>query len=312
MLLPHNNKTMSKTTQNILYFPLYALLHLCAWLPLRLLYGIGQILYVIIYRLIGYRKKVVRNNLKSAFPEKSETERLQIERQFYHFFADYIVETIKLLHISDDDIHCRMKFENTELINRLSQSGKSVILLLGHYGNWEWIPSLTHWCDKTFIGAQIYRPLKNKWFDRFFLQLRSRFDPIGIPKNETLRTLLQFKRSKQPFVTGFMADQTPSPSNIHHWTTFFGIQTAVLTGYETIARKLDCAVVYLDVEVVSRGHYKATFKLIEENPASVPEFSIADRYIQAMEQTIRRAPHAWLWTHKRWKHTPKNLKHPAI
>lgn len=299
---------MNKTAQNILYSPLNAILHICAWLPLRLSYGLGQVLYVIIYHLAGYRKKVVRHNLQMAFPERTEGERLQIERRFYHFFADYIIETIKLLHISDEEMHRRMKFENAELINRLTQSGKSVVLLLGHYGNWEWIPSLTQWCDATFIASQIYRPLRNKWFDRFFLHLRSRFGSIGIPKKETLRTLLQFKRNKQVFVTGFMADQTPSPANIHHWATFFGMQTAVLSGYEAIARKLDCAVVYLDVEIISRGHYKATFKQLEEQPSLSPEFSITDRYIQAMEHTIRRAPHAWLWTHKRWKHTPLNIK----
>lgn len=295
---------MNKTTQDILYFPLNAFLHICAWLPFRLLYSLGQILYLIIYHLVGYRKKVVRTNLGLAFPDKPETERLQIERQFYRFFADYIVETIKLLHISDEEMHRRMQFDNTELINRLTRSGRSVVLLLGHYGNWEWVPSLTQWCDTTFIGAQIYRPLKNKWFDRLFLHLRKRFGSIGIPKNETLRALLQFKRNGQTFVTGFMADQTPSPANIHHWTTFFDRQTAVLTGYETIARKLDCAVVYLDVEIISRGHYKATFRLIEEHPQSSPDFSISDSYIRALEQTIRRTPYAWLWTHKRWKHTP--------
>ena len=214
------------------------------------------------------------------------------------------METIKVLHISDAGMKRRMRFENAGLIDRLTGEGRSVILLLGHYGNWEWIPSLTLWCDSSrFVGGQIYRPLRNRCFDRLFLHLRTRFGTECIAKKDTLRVLLQHKRAGKPFVTGFMADQTPSPANIHHWVTFMGMPTPVLTGYETLARKLDAAIVYIDVEVLSRGRYRATFKLAEEHPVATEGFPVADRYMAAMEHTIRRAPHAWLWTHKRWKHS---------
>lgn len=296
---------MRHIAEDTTYYLLYGVLYLLALLPWAILYLLSDILYYIVYYIIRYRRKVVRANLEMAYPLKTEQQRRDIERHFYRFLADYVVETIKLLHISDAETKRRMRFENAELIDRLTSEGRSVILLLGHYGNWEWIPSLTMWCDNSrFAGGQIYRPLRNRCFDRLFLHLRTRFGTECIAKKDTLRVLLQHKRSGKPFVTGFMADQTPSPSNIHHWTMFMGMPTPVLTGYETLARKLDAAVVYIDVEILSRGYYKAVFKLMEEHPANnTVGFPVADRYMAAMEHTISRSPHAWLWTHKRWKHS---------
>ena len=295
---------MKHIVENTAYYLLYGLLYMFALLPMTLLYLLSDVLYYAVYYIIRYRRKVVRQNIAMAFPEKDESERRVIERRFFHFLTDYLVETIKVLHISDAGMKRRMRFENAGLIDRLTGEGRSVILLLGHYGNWEWIPSLTLWCDSSrFVGGQIYRPLRNRCFDRLFLHLRTRFGTECIAKKDTLRVLLQHKRAGKPFVTGFMAAQTPSPANIHHWVTFMGMPTPVLTGYETLARKLDAAIVYIDVEVLSRGRYRATFKLAEEHPVATEGFPVADRYMAAMEHTIRRAPHAWLWTHKRWKHS---------
>lgn len=295
---------MKHIVENTAYYLLYGLLYMFALLPMTLLYLLSDVLYYVVYYIKRYRRKVVRQNIAMAFPEKDESERRVIERRFFHFLTDYVVETIKVLHISDAGMKRRMRFENAGLIDRLTGEGRSVILLLGHYGNWEWIPSLTLWCDSSrFVGGQIYRPLRNRCFDRLFLLLRTRFGTECIAKKDTLRVLLQHKRAGKPFVTGFMADQTPSPANIHHWVTFMGMPTPVLTGYETLARKLDAAIVYIDVEVLSRGRYRATFKLAEEHPVATEGFPVADRYMAAMEHTIRRAPHAWLWTHKRWKHS---------
>lgn len=294
---------MKRVCQNIAYYLLYGFLYLHALLPLPVLYLFADVLYGMIYHVLKYRRRVVRDNLQRAFPEKTQEQRDAIEQRFYHFFADYVVETIKLLHISDDEMRRRMRFENAALIDSLTADGRSVMLLLGHYGNWEWIPSLVLWCDSSrFVGGQIYRPLRSEVFDRLFLHLRSRFGTHCIPKNDSYRVLSRCGRAGNLSVTGFMADQTPSPANIHHWTTFMGLPTPVLTGFEVIARKLNMAVVYIDVELLSRGHYKATFRLMDEHPVASDGFPLTDRYMAAMEQTIRRAPHAWLWTHKRWKH----------
>lgn len=294
---------MKEFLKNCLYALLQMILYLLALLPLSVLYIISYVLYLIIYYVIRYRRRVVRDNLQKSYPDIYQAERNKIEHKFYRHFANYIVETIKLLHISDEEMRRRMEFVNVDVIDRYTTQGRSVILLLGHYGNWEWIPSLTLWCahPQGIQIGQIYRPLKNEWFDAFFIRLRGRFGSEGIAKNQTLKNLLQCRRDGRVSLTGFIADQTPSPQNIHHYTDFFGRSTPVLTGFETIAKKLDMAVVYLDVEVVKRGYYRATFRLLEDNPTSCPDFDITDRYIAAMEQTIKRAPYAWLWTHKRWK-----------
>lgn len=307
--LPAMPSDMKRICQDILYAPLWLIMHLLAFLPLRVLYLVSYLLYIIIYRVVGYRRKVVRDNLTQCFPDKSVDELRKIERKFYRFFSDYIVETLKVLHISDTEMKQRMEFVDAEVVDRFTTQGRSVMLLLGHYGNWEWIPSLTMWCacpDNIQLG-QVYRTLRNEWFDRFFLRLRSRFGTRGISKEVVLRTFLQYRRDGLVSLTGFMADQTPSINNIHHWTQFLGRPTAALSGFEAIAKRLDMAVVYIDVELVKRGHYRATFRLLEDNPTACPDYDITDRYMQAMEQTIRRAPHAWLWSHKRWKHTPQTV-----
>ncbi len=297
-----------ETLQNILYSPLYLWLKLHALLPLWVLYRLADILYFPLYYIVRYRKKLVYSNIRNAFPEKSEKEVARLTRQFYRHFCDYIVETIKVLHISDEEMRRRMRFEQMEIANRAIAENRSVILLLGHFGNWEWIPSITLWLtDKSSHFGQIYRPLRNEWFDRFFLHLRSRFGTRCIAKQDTLRAMLQMKRSGKTSVTGFMADQTPSPSNIHHWVNFLSQDTAVLTGFEKIARKTGFTVLYVDVEVVKRGYYKATIREVTQDPAQMEEFEMTDQYTALMEETIRRTPWAWLWTHKRWKYKHENF-----
>lgn len=297
---------MNRRLQDILYSPLYVILHILSWLPLPVLYIIANILYVIIYYVVRYRRKVVRKNLSKVFHDKSDKERLRIERDFYHHFANFMVETVKLLHISDAEMMRRMEFVDAHVVDRFTTQGRPVMLLLGHYGNWEWIPSLTLWCKQTdnIKPGQIYRPLRNTWFDRLFLRLRGRFGTVCIAKNDTLRAMLRFKRNGEVPLIGFISDQTPTGNNIHHWTSFMGLNTPVITGFESIAKKLDMAIVYIDVELLHRGYYRATFRLLEENPTACPDYDITNRYVAAMEQTIARAPHAWLWTHKRWKHSP--------
>ena len=156
---------------------------------------------------------------------------------------------------------------------------------------------------RDYFLSQVYRPLKNKWFDNFFLHLRSRYGTTNIAKQDTLRPMLHYKASGRSALTGFMADQTPSPANIHYRTSFLGREgTAVLTGVEKIARKTGFAVVYLDVECTKRGYYTATYRLISDTPQQTKEFEITEKYTREMEKTILRAPQYWLWTHNRWKH----------
>lgn len=293
----------------ILYYIVYAVLYLHALLPLKVLYIFADILYIPLYYIIRYRVKVVRNNLKNSFPDMNTKELTQIEKEFYHHFCDYFVETIKLLHITDSEIRERITFDNMDIVKDLMEDNKSCIMFLGHYANWEWVPSITlEFTDGTLLG-QIYRPLKNKAFDNIFLKLRSRFGSVSIPKNNTLRSMIEFKKENKKVLIGFMSDQTPSVANIHYWTNFLNQETPVYTGVERIAKKTGFSVTYLDIIKTGRGKYKCYVKLITADPKNEPEFAITEKYIREMERTILRHPAYWLWTHKRWKHKRSDVEH---
>ena len=282
----------------IQYAFLYSWVKVHALLPMRALYVLSDILYVLIYKIAGYRVKVVRRNITASFPDKSKAEWRQLERRFYHHFADYIVETIKLAHISLDEIQQRAYLKNPELVDQLMEKGHTCfILTMGHYGNWEWFSGSTTRFEDSRI-YQIYRPLNNKAFDKLFADLRTQFGSFGIKKNDTIRDIIKLKQDKTKSVVIFLADQTPSKANLHYWTEFLHQDTAILTGPERIARKLNLPVIFLDTQKVKRGYYTVDMKLITENP----ENYITERYARLLEKMILRDPAYWLWTHKRWKH----------
>lgn len=281
-------------------------MYLHARLPFCILYLLADIFYFIAYKVVRYRVNVVRENLKNAFPDKTLLELRTLEKRFYHHFADYFVETIKLLHFPDNEVDKRMIFKNMELVEDLVKDGNSCLMFLGHYGNWEWVPSITR-CFQTegysdVLLGQIYRKLKNKAFDDIFLKLRSRFGSISIEKDNTFRDILQLKKAKNRVVIGFMSDQTPSPRNIYYWTNFMNQETPFFIGVERIAKKTGFSVTYLDVKKVRRGYYECSVKVLAADPATEPEFSITEKYAREMEKTILRDPAYWLWTHKRWKY----------
>lgn len=299
---------MSQFLNKIFYYLFYVVILLHALLPFRILYVLSDILYVLVYKVVGYRLRVVRENMKNSFPDKTEKELMQLEKDFYHHFCDYFVETIKLLHISDEEAYKRMEFVNMEQVLSVTNRGNSCLVFLGHYGNWEWIPSVTRSFHNGEVLAQIYRPLKNKAFDDLFLKLRSRFGSVGVAKNDTLRAIIRMRKEGLQTVIGFMADQTPSLNNIHYWTSFLNQDTPVFTGVERIAKQTGFAVMYFDVEKIKRGYYRATVKLISDKPKEEPEFAITEKYIRMMETTILRSPAYWLWTHKRWKWTREKVE----
>lgn len=291
----------------ILYAIVYSWAKIHALLPMRILYILSDILYFLIYYVIGYRIKVVRKNLSDSFPEKTDIELRRLERRFYHHFADYIVETIKLAHISLSELQQRGFIVNPEVLNDLLDKGHSCcMLLMGHYGNWEWLSGSTTRL-KDCRMYQIYRPLNNQAIDKLFIYLRTKFGSFGIKKNDTLRDIIALKREGIRSLVIFLADQTPSPSNLHYWTTWLNQDTPMLTGPERIARKLSIPVIYLDVRQLRRGYYDATLQIISENPKDTPEFWITEQYARMMERSILRDPAYYLWTHKRWKHKKRHI-----
>jgi KDO2-lipid IV(A) lauroyltransferase len=287
-----------------LYHILYAVVFLVALLPLNLLYFVSDLLYYIIYHLVRYRRKVVRKNLNNAFPDKTPKEILVAEKAFYHHFCDYFFETIKLLNMSDSRMRKHFAFKNSELLQYFLREGKPVILLLGHYGNWEWVTSITLWvkADENTIIGQIYRPMKNEISDMFFLQLRKRFHSAGFNKYEIYRDIIKMQKTGKNWLLGFMSDQKPSPKNTQHWMYFMNQDTPVLTGTEKIAKHTHAVVCYLDITCVKRSYYEGKVKLISDNSAETPDFEITEKYMQFLEKTIRRDPAGYLWTHNRWKY----------
>ncbi len=286
----------------IAYYIIYCWMYCHAILPLPVLYIFSDILFFPTYYVARYRRKMVRKNMVNAFPDKSKSEIIRLEKAFYRNFCDYWFETMKLIHISDKEMKKRMKFKNIELVNQLMQDGNSGMMYLGHFGNWEWVTSISLWTDPSITLAQIYRPLRNQTFDRLFLDIRKRFGSVGIPKENTLREMVKMRRDNKKTLTGFMSDQTPSPKNIHYWSTFLNQETAVFTGVERIARQTGFYVFYLDITSIKRGYYEAECILLSDNPKATGDFEITEKYIRMMEQTILRNPASWLWTHNRWKY----------
>ena len=295
---------MTQKIQNILYAPLNLALHALARLPWWALYAQADILYFVAYHLLRYRRKIVRRNLRDSFPDKSEEEIKAIERESYHQFTDYFVETIKMLHITDDDIKRRFVFHGVDNIDRAFDQGRSIMMYAAHYGNWEWLMSVTLWTrhkpgQVTF--GQVYQPLENEWFNRFFLHLRGRFGSVCYPKRLIyLDMLRQIKRGKQ-MVVGFISDQHPLHTDEGHVIKFLNHPTAMISASEVIARRLGLSVMYFDVRKIGRGHYECTVVPICDDPATLPQGEITDRYARLLERRIVAEPPYWLWTHNRWK-----------
>lgn len=293
----------------ILFYLLYGIAFLLSLLPSRVHYFLSDMLYVILYHLVKYRKEVVRKNLTSAFPEKSEEEIHKIEKGFYHFLCDLFAESIQQITISEKHFKKRIIFKNVDQLEQVINEGQSIALYLGHYCNWEWVTTLPLWLTSNTQCCQIYHPLQNKVFDQLFLHIRERFGSLCIPMAETLRRILAFQRANQPFIIGYISDQKPYWTNIHHWLDFLHHDTPVLTGAERIICKMNHAVFYSDIRRVRRGYYEVTFRPITREPKKMKEFELTNIYYQMLEKSIQEAPEYWLWSHNRWSRTREKFNH---
>lgn len=282
---------------------LLPLLRLISRLPLGVLYVLADLCFPLLYYVARYRRKVVTENLNNAFPELSPRERHKIRRRFYRWFCDYVVETLKLLSMSRQEMMRRMIIEGVDEMERSLETKPFVFIFLGHYCNWEWVSSIPLWYQKEDShGAQLYRPLKNKAFDRLFLEMRSRFGSENISKYEALRHILQLRRDGKKTCIGFISDQTPGWNSIHDWVDFLHQDTPVFTGTERIAKKVDAAIFFADIRRVRRGYYHLVLRRMTDEPKDFPDYALTEQYMRELEQIIRRQPHLWLWSHRRWKH----------
>lgn len=294
------------------YHLLYALVWTLSLIPLHILYILSDFIAWIAHKVIHYRIDIVRKNLKNSFPERSEEELRQIEKEFYAFFADYIVETIKMCSISPRKIRKHMHFEGVEeMVKLMKQENKQFgFLYLAHYGNWEWISSLSmhiHDVDKNITTGQIYHPLKNTNFDKLFLKMRGRFGGDNIAMKETLRYIFNKRNEEKVTIIGFISDQTPKWESIHHWIDFLHHYTPVFTGAEQIGKKVSAAYFYAHMKRIKRGYYVCKITPMPlKNDAELKSpspYPVTDVYFKMLEETIKKYPSLWLWTHNRWKRT---------
>ena len=281
---------------------LYAFLYLWSLLPLRILYWFADITYLIIYKWVGYRLKVVRQNLKDSFPEKSPAELRRIERKFYRWFCDYIVETVKIASIPEKELRRRMRFEGAGLINESFALGRPCSLYLGHYCNWEWVASIPLQI-KGGICAQIYHPVENSAFDQVLCKVRNRFGAINVEMDNSFRTIVSWKKSGQMNLVGYIADQVPGLHNVHCWVDFLHHDTPVFTGAERISVLTDATVFYANMTRPKRGYYVCKIEKIALPPEGYVKFHYTKEYYRLLEQSIMAAPQYWLWSHNRWKRT---------
>lgn len=284
----------------------YPWLWLISKLPFPILYGFSSFIAFLLYRVVGYRKAIVRTNLANSFPEKSIAELMSIEKKFYSHLADLMVETIKGMTMTEAEIRERVILQNVDELERLKNNRQSCVVVMSHCGNWEWV------C----IGAQmitplhaqcVYKKLKNKNWDNWFFKLRSRFGTEPFPMEKTLRVMIQHAHT--PCATALIGDQNPSNTNNVHWTRFLNQDTCFMNGSEKISKKLDQAVYYMTVEKRKRGHYECKVSLLCAEPNATKDGEITEMIARATEAEISKQPENWLWSHRRWKHKrPKNLQ----
>lgn len=287
--------------QRLVYLLAYPFLWLISKLPFSLFYLFSDFVFFLVYYLIRYRRKTVANNLCLVFPEKSKKELKRIEKKSYHHLCDQFLEMAKSLSISNEQLLKRFTFSNVDEIERIRKMDKSIILLYGHYANYEWVNALQLY-GLDYNGFGVYKKLKNPYFDKMIHRIRGRFNGELIATNVATKQITKNERKKRLGIYAIIGDQSPKLDRAWYWTKFMGVRSPAFTGGEKLAKRLDMAVVYFHVEKIKRGHYHATFKTISDNPSEYVDYRITETFLRELETQIREQPEYYLWTHKRWKH----------
>jgi KDO2-lipid IV(A) lauroyltransferase len=274
----------------------YGLVLPLSYLPLRMLYVFADCLFILLCTILPYRKKVIDHNLLLTFPHKTSEERKQIRKDFYRYFADLLVESIKNLTISEKQLRERMQLENPEILAQLQALNKPILLVAGHYNNWEWlITAQALWFKNPNFG--IGMPLSHPFWNQKLTARRERFG-LEVVHAQNYEKAFQ---SQQPVVL-VLADQAPSSANNCLWLPFLGRETAVIFGPEYMANKYDCVVVFANISNSKRGFYNIKLEVLVEDSKNVPYQALTQLHVQKLEQRILENPTRWLWSHKRWKH----------
>ena len=284
----------------LLFLIVYPILWCISMLPFSILYLFSDFIYLIVYYLIGYRNKSVRENIAMTLPNLSAEERLIIEKKSYRHLCDMFLEMIKTMTISKKEMSKRFTFTNLDVYKKLENKQKSIALMLAHYASYEWAISVNH--QVNFEGYAIYKKINNPYFDKLVRDIRSKFKAHLITNKETIPTIIKNNKNNILSTYGFASDQSPKINSAFHWTKFMEIEVPVHTGAEILAKRYDMNVVFLKVKKVKRGYYEASFVVLSENVKEIPNYEITDKFMKLVEEQIYEAPEFYLWTHRRWKH----------
>jgi Kdo2-lipid IVA lauroyltransferase/acyltransferase len=269
-------------------------------LPFPVIYFLSDLLRFFLQYIFRYRRSVILKNLTRSFPQKSAKELGEIMGQYYKNLADITLEVIKLENVNREEVKNRFSFQGLELLEEAFSKGKSVIVTIGHCGNWEWMGTVLG-MELPVKGFAIIKPLSVKKFHEYLEFLRHRFNPGStIDFQHAYRNLVRNRKSMVTFNV-FAADQTPTRADINYWSYFLNQETSFFMGIEKIARSLDFTVVFMDIRRTSRGNYLGEIQLITDNPQHTAEFEITEKYIHFLEKSIISQPDNWLWSHRRWK-----------
>jgi KDO2-lipid IV(A) lauroyltransferase len=249
--------------------------------------------------VVGYRKKVVLDNLALAFPNKKEKELLAIRKKFYKHLCDMFLEMIKMLSMSEEELKKHFNFTNPELLQEIEKK-QSVIVMFAHYANWEWPVIIDLFIESK--GYAVYRNIKNVHFDGLVKRIRSKYGAALVKMSLVSRTVVYNEKNNIRGAYAMVGDQSPFKKAIRHWAPFMGVNVPFYNGSENLAKKFDMAVVYLKVEKLKRGYYQGTFVPLTTSPKAHKDYEITDRYIKEIEKQLHEEPAYYLWTHKRWKH----------
>lgn len=265
------------------------------------MYMISDMLYYVVYYIVKYRRSIVRKNLTECFPEKSIDEIEKIEKKFYRFFTDILMESLKMFSISPKEMKRRMKFVNVEGIKATMKKGKSASVFMGHYGNWEWVSSLPLHLEDGMLGVQIYHELSDKLMNKLILYSRGRMGAISVEMRKTVRDISRMTSEGKVAAIGFIADQSPRKKDAHYYVNFLNHEVPALVGTEKLTKHYDFEGWYLDVKRVKRGYYEAEFVRLHENPRLLPDFELTEVYYQRLEKMIKERPELYLWSHNRFR-----------
>lgn len=284
------------------YYALYFIVKILSFLPFKVLYVLSDILYYPLYYVIRYRRHIARRNLIEAFPNKSLDEIIRIEKKFYRFFMDMVLESAKLLSASSGEIAKHMEFPNIDMVNKLLSEGKSISAFLGHFGNWEWLSTTSlHTIDNAEI-VLVYHKLRNKATDRLIKKLRQEAGSVCVDMYQTVRFMAKKQSEKHPCMIGFIADQSPKKREVKHFLWFLNHNVPVLTGTEKTTKHFGYEALFASMKRVERGHYRCYFHTLHPDPKSLPDFELTSLYYKRLEKEIEEAPEYYLWTHNRFKH----------